>query len=346
MDDAINLFDSVLLLQLNHDDTVNFLQAMSTSRVVSLGFEKREYTLAPISLANIYSFHQALTTIVEETLDKEIAIVIDFDPKEVTTAALLFGSHMIISRGMSTDEVIHIFQPIYPRFAELTSGYNEENHNDISVEDCWRAVHRATLLGWANFNPPNNADGQELIDMDEYLHYDDTPNGAMHLVDPSRLLLFREPADLPAGVSWEDEGGRRRFGAEHYAGLFEDFGVQLVVRCGGGPWDSAALRSAGMEVEELRVEADGEGMLAAVDRFLTLARLVPGCIAVQCGVGGDDDDDRDEDCKHEADTAARLLVAAQLIRQRGFTAAGAVAWTWIAHPAAAARPAAALALLA
>ncbi len=34
--------------------------------------------------------------------------------------------------------------------------------------------------------------------MEEYLHYDDTANGALNLVDPSRLLLFDSDAAVPA----------------------------------------------------------------------------------------------------------------------------------------------------
>jgi hypothetical protein len=119
-------------------------------------------------------------------------------------------------------------------------------------------------------------------------------------------------------------------------------------------------------------------MMAAVDRFLTLMRVVPGCIAVQCGGGeedgggreddegrklqgpeghgaddegseGEDDSDGERDREDgggrmgEGD-AARLLVAAHLIRGRGFGAAEALAWAQMAHPAAAG-PAPALVLL-
>ena len=76
-------------------------------------------------------------------------------------------------------------------------------------------------------------------------------------------------------------------------------------------------------------------MLAAVDRFVTLAREAPGCVAVQCG-GGDDSEDSDVDGNEGLgeEAAARLVVAAHLIRNRGFGAAEAVAWSHIAHPAA------------
>ncbi len=124
-----------------------------------------------------------------------------------------------------------------------------------------------------------------------------------------------------------------------------------------------------MAVEELRVApGGGAGMMAAVDRFLTLMRVVPGCIAVQCGGGDEEEEDREgrgadgegsrgeEDADRESDgedgdgamreeDAARLLVAAHLICGRGFGSAEALAWAQMAHPAAAAGPAPALVLL-
>jgi hypothetical protein len=294
--------------------------------------------LEPNSLAHIYSFHQSLVSMLDTIADKNLVIMVNYDPKLLTTFALLLGGHMIISQGMSIEDVAECFSPISVMFSNFTDG----NGTDLAVEDCWRAIHRATVLGWVTFNLPQEDDRDEAINMDEYLHYDDSPNGAMHLVDPSRMLLFREPADLAAGVAWKDEGGHRRFGAEHYAWLFEDFGVRLVVRCGGGAWDSAALRASGIAVEDLCVAEDGAGMLSVVDRFLTLARVAPGCIAVQCGGGGRmaTNDDAGED----GDAGARLLVAAHLIRSRGFGAADALAWVCIAHPVRA-RPAPELVLM-
>ncbi len=117
-------------------------------------------------------------------------------------------------------------------------------------------------------------------------------------------------------------------------------------------------------------------MMAAADRFLTLMRVVPGCVAVQCGSGEDGaeesggrrgergrradseserepvpeeeeevEEEEEEDGAMDEEDAARLLVAAHLIRGRGFGAAEALAWTRMAHPAAAAGAAPGLVLL-
>jgi hypothetical protein len=321
-------------------------------------FDSHLAFLTPSTLAHQYKFHQDIVHATENSPERDLMVMIKSDPKEITMAALLLGGHLIICSGMSVQEVADKFSPVASMFAHFETSADGDGP-DLTLEDCWRALHHAKSLGWTNFYPSIDADDVEertCIDMEEYLHYDDTANGAMHLVDPSRLLLFRCPADLPAGQAWLDVGGRRLFGAEHYAGVFADFDVRLVVRCGGarGGWDSEALRAAGMAVEELRVApGGGAGMMAAVDRFLTLMRVVPGCVAVQCG-GGDEDEEgggrraEADESESEADSdgedgdgamgeedAARLLVAAHLIRGRGFGAAEALAWTRMAHPTAA-----------
>jgi hypothetical protein len=264
------------------------------------------HNLEPSSLAQIFEFHTALETMLLHHL--RLAIVVGVDPTHVTSVALLLGSHMIIAHGMSPDEVSRRLRSLSPMFEAFV-----RSHTALSIEDCWRAIHRANALGWTHFDHTPPASG--TIDMHEYLHYDDTLNGAIHLLDPARILLFRPPSHLPRGVMWRDVAGRRYFGPEHYTALFEDFGVRLVICCGAPAscCDTRAWRAAGLVVELLHLP----GVLPSIDRFLTLLKVVPGCIAVQCG---------------SADATVRLAVAAHLIRHRGFSAPAAIAWTHIVHP--------------
>ena len=334
---ALFLCNRVSILSIPAQNEDNFRTTVSASPCIQYAWIHSENlgdTVMPSSLAHLFCFHKAILKAFEVMPDKELVIIVARDSNQITNAALLLGGHMIIGQGISVEEVANRFSPIDHLFVPLKKN-SAGGESDIAIEDCWRAMYHAKSLGWTNFDPLKDNSELCIIDIEEYQHYDDTPNGAMHLVDPSRLLLFRCPADLPPGRMWHDEEGRRLFGAEHYAGLFEDFDVRLVVRCGGA-WDCGALEAAGVAVEDLRVEAGWAGMLAAVDRFVTLAREAPGCIAVQCGGGDDDSSDSDQDGNEGLgeETAARLVVAAHLIRNRGFGAAAAVAWSHIAHPAA------------
>ena len=286
------LYISIIAENLSHSfrNAVNIHMPKDRNTFVCASVDVSHHDFAPSSLAHMYSFHKSISMLLESIGDRDLVIAVAAEPSLITIVALLLGSHLIIGKGMTPQMVAKNFRLLESMFVKLTDG----NNTDLSVLDCWKAIHRATTLGWVNFDSHQKHDVSEIIDMDEYLHYDDTHNGAMHLVDPSRLLLFREPADLPAGVAWEDEGGRRRFGAEHYAWLFEDFGVSLVVRCGGGERATSveAGRGAGNEADRSTALCDG-------------------------------------------DAGARLLVAAHLIRSRGFCAAEALAWACMVHPVAA-----------
>ena len=102
-----------------------------------------------------------------------------------------------------------------------------------------------------------------------------------------------------------------------------------MVRCdASAPYDpaGAAFASRGMAVERLGwdLERRPERLLQEADRFLTLARLAPGAIAMHgpgAGLG----------------RGGEVLAAALLVKRHGFRARAALAWLRITHPAAAHR---------
>ena len=56
----------------------------------------------------------------------------------------------------------------------------------------------------------------------------------MCIVATGRFLLFPAPAaDLPPGVDWADDGGRRRFSPAFYASLLRDMGAAVAVGLDG-----------------------------------------------------------------------------------------------------------------
>jgi hypothetical protein len=89
----------------------------------------------------------------------------------------------------------------------------------------------------------------------EHLHYDSPANGSLHVLVPGKLLAIACPRDLEGGAVWSDAGDARRFSAAYYPDIFGDFGVRMVVRCGGRPYDTRALEAHGIVVEDLPIEA-------------------------------------------------------------------------------------------
>ena len=157
---------------------------------------------------------------------------------------------------------------------------------------------------------------------------------------------------------WVDVDGERHFSPSFYADILgSDFGVQVVVRCDGAKperaclydfldesdefsdddeeadeswvqgyagYDETAFDEAGLVVERICMDRDSRNspaaLLSSADRFLTLARLAPGAVAIH---GGDGDGLGDD---------AELLVSSLLIKDHCFDARSALAWIHLAHP--------------
>jgi hypothetical protein len=208
------------------------------------------------------------------------------------------------------------FSPISAQFIPFSEAHQDDNEA-LTVFDCWTALHNATNKGWLDFN---DVPGQDAIDMQEHLHYDSAANGKLHVVVPDKLIAFPCPADLTADRDWVDEAGARRFSAAYYAEILSDFDVAVVVCCAGPngdlPYDPAALATHGAAVEVLRADLRCRGLLASIDRLVTLARTAPGAVALQ-GLGAWEEG---------------LLLSACLIRLHGFSAREALAWARMAHP--------------
>ena len=206
--------------------------------------------------------------------------------------------------------------------------------------DGWRAIHAAKAHGWIDFQQ-EEVDIDRCIDIQEYLHYDSPVNGVLHVIIPSELIAFQCPADLlayrPATdarcCKWLDVGGKRMFGAAYYADILgEDFEVELVVRSDASLDDSddTSNDDSAFEEQDIGVERlaclglDGSlpnrALLHDVDRFLTLARLAPGPVAIygrqgtRLGGGGE------------------VLVSSLLMQRHGFDSRSALAWLRVCHP--------------
>ena len=125
-----------------------------------------------------------------------------------------------------------MFLPLSPRFIPFTPWGSSTDC--ITIQDCWQALAHSQQLGWLDFTN-TNIDVDRSIDMQEHLHYDSPANGSLHVLVPGKLLAIDCPRDLEGGAVWSDAGDARRFSAAYHPDIFGDFGVRMVVRCGGRP---------------------------------------------------------------------------------------------------------------
>jgi hypothetical protein len=283
--------------------------------------------------------NDSMMQIAEETL----VVCAGSDPETISVCCFLLGSYLIFSRGSTITEVSETFRPISSCFQA-----NEDPSRCISLQDKltntdgWRAVSQAKANGWLDFLS-DEVDIETCIDMQEYLHYSSPANGVLHVIIPSQLIAFQCPSSLPSlsmessNHLWVDLLGTRHFAPAFYADILgADYGVGLVVRCDSPAaeehppsearrgYDDSAFHQRGIAVEHLAPHA-GEGApptgatLRAVDRFLTLARLSPGPVAIHGGAAG-------------LGGGGEVLVSSLLIQRHGFDGRTALAWLRIASP--------------
>jgi hypothetical protein len=92
-------------------------------------------------------------------------------------------------------------------------------------------------------------------------NYHSPSNGEIFPVLPRHFLLFPAPAaDLPPGVDWRDDDGRRRFSPRFLAGLLRHLGAAAVVALDPVDYDTAPLAAAGLAVwspEDLGLSEEG-----------------------------------------------------------------------------------------
>ena len=270
----------------------------------------------PASLAEIYNMHRSMQRFQEDNHDSHLVVSTGSNIFRAARFLTLLAGHLILGLNTPSAKVQAKINQVLSLFCDRFYDSPTIDLVRSRIDDSVAALDVTGKLEWVSFNLESSH--ALHINLKEYLHYDDGMNGALHLIHPSRLLVFRTPSDLSGLHTWMDlENGQRIFSAAHYVEIFNDFEVQLVVHYGPASYDTNPLSAAGIEVEELPVGPTD--LLAAVDRFLTLCTAVPGCVALELDSGSDQD-------------VVEALVAAYLMRRHGFPAAAAVAWIRMVHP--------------
>ena len=317
---------------------------------VSHGFDGR---LDPCSLGQMYWCARFVQDALAQT-NANLVWCVGHEHKTITSCVLLLGSYLVLIRGISPTDVADSFGPLTEQLLQFGADDKTSNNpNRFTVHDCWRALHHAKRKDWVDFLN-DDIDVDRTIEMREYLHYDNPANGVLHVIIPSELIAFQCPSNLPSkcfetGRAWADVEGRRHFAPAFFAEvLSSDFDVSVIVSCDGSPCHAAGphdgadgsrahynerpFAAHGVAVERLAARrapgAPPDGaLLRDTDRFLTLARLAPGPVAIHGGPGAAGLGPR-----------AELLAAALLIIRHGLDAAAALAWLSIVHPPAPPRP--------
>ena len=283
------------------------------------------------TLARVTAFTIYCMRILKRNPEKSLVICLDSTSTEaISRACVLLGSFLILGQGEEYQAVVNSFCPMEKYFVEIPSCSSSRDNDQISVsvQDCWRAIHHASRHGWIDQSLQTRNKSRVFskgsIDIDAYSHYSQIANGGVFTVVPGKVLVFPRPHDLIDNLDWMDspDGKDRHFAPRFFADLFSSEFAVSVVGCLGysdkSAYDRQAFRDYGIDAEVLSV-SNTSSHLQVLDRFLTIARAIPGMIALDGG-------------RRDAAGLTGSLVMAYLIREVDFDEAAAVAWILMVCP--------------
>lgn len=117
----------------------------------------------PCKLGQIYWFCNMLLDCKRDGPDKTIVVCSGTESENVTACALLVGSFLILCERQPATTVAAAFRPV----ADLFAGYFDSSRQaaaDLTVFECWEALHTVSALGWLDFLDPD-LDIDHCIDM-------------------------------------------------------------------------------------------------------------------------------------------------------------------------------------
>jgi cell division cycle 14 len=203
----LRVVDRVYLSDVESSDRCdpNVYHTFTTSGVLSYNAYCDDF--GPMNLASVLRYIQMLELELSEHPDHKIVHYAEPGKRNMTNAAFLLGSYLILVHKLSPEQT----------WARFQGQYNFEPYRDatfsaadfgLTLLDCWRGLACGQALGWIG---PSADDG--LIDLDEYEHYDSFLNGELHIVVPDKFVAFRGPKTLEDGAEYADIGDTRIFSA-------------------------------------------------------------------------------------------------------------------------------------
>ena len=260
----------------------------------------------PLDLSSLNRFLNILRHSVKNRRGRTVIYNVNITPRSLTNAVFLLGSYMILEVGFTSTDVWDSFSTIEPMLEMYRDAQSCPANFRLEIIDCWRGVERANVLGWI-----------DVIDMDEYDHYNNPLEGDLHFIIPDKLIAFRGPVQLQDSKRYADVGRVRFFSPAFYVDPFLDMGVSTVIRLNSLAYDPTPLQSAGIRCLHIDLGDDSLPTPRALLAFLDAVAAADGAVAVHCteGLG-----------------RTGTLAAAHLMAAHGFSAREAIGWLRVVRP--------------
>jgi predicted Rdx family selenoprotein len=142
--------------------------AHQSGNVLMFDFEEQLKSFGPYScrsiLGDIFRFDEMLTKVRRRNRVNEQSQIIFSVASSINSqinVAFLLGCHLMLSSGMSYEQILSVFEPYLEKLAI----------NSSRLHTFWSAVNRARVLGWLRGQDCDAPDDDVTIEMEEYFHY-------------------------------------------------------------------------------------------------------------------------------------------------------------------------------
>jgi cell division cycle 14 len=191
------------------------------------------------------------------------------NPVHLTNSIFLAAAFRLIHLGLSPDESLRPFVPLFPRARPYRDACALPSAYDLTIPACIHGLSRAMKLGWYKFGDFDPVRWSELEQIDR---------GDMNWLIPRKLLAFASP--YHARVIQ----GFRVCTPTDLIPLFHSMGITTIVRLNNKTYDENLFKEAGFEFIEMFFPDGTCPPEPILERFL---ELIDGeaVVALHCKAG-------------------------------------------------------------